>query len=142
LDHGAFEGEDEDESEVLDIVSGYIQVLLYLRNIGAEDLLVFTEKPGTWCQHHFTKLDAARETLVKKAGVSIGVGALATTCGLLTANPLMITAGVGPAIRSSVGAVTSTLKSVATSACQICISYGKLSSTPTVNGTNTPTGVR
>jgi hypothetical protein len=51
------------------------------------------------------RLDAARETLVKKAGVSIGVGALATTCGLLTANPLMITAGVGPAIWSSVGAV-------------------------------------
>jgi hypothetical protein len=32
---------------------------------------------------------------MKKASASIGMGALMTTCGLLTANPLLITTGVG-----------------------------------------------
>ena len=41
------------------------------------------------------RLSAARNVLVRKASASIGMGALMTTCGLLTANPLLITTGVG-----------------------------------------------
>jgi hypothetical protein len=41
------------------------------------------------------RLSAARSVLVRKASASIGMGALMTTCGLLTANPLLITTGVG-----------------------------------------------
>lgn len=34
----------------------YIRSLLYIRNIGAEDLLTFSEKPHAFCDHHFTVL--------------------------------------------------------------------------------------
>jgi hypothetical protein len=44
------------------------------------------------------RLNAARGALLRKGAVSIGVGALATTCGLLTANPLLTTGGFGTAI--------------------------------------------
>jgi hypothetical protein len=43
---------DEDLLTVLPILDSYIQLLLYLRNIGAENLLIFTEKPDRWCEVH------------------------------------------------------------------------------------------
>jgi hypothetical protein len=44
------------------------------------------------------RLNTARSALVRKGAVSVGVGALTTTCGLLTANPLLITGGLGTAM--------------------------------------------
>lgn len=41
------------------------------------------------------RLKAAKRTLGKKAVTSIGIGALATTCGLLAGQPLIVTTGVG-----------------------------------------------
>jgi hypothetical protein len=43
-------------------------------------------------------LNGARSALLRKGAVSVGVGALATTCGLLTANPLLIGSGLGTAM--------------------------------------------
>jgi hypothetical protein len=45
---------DSDEAllTVLPVLDSYIQLLLYLRNIGAENLLIFTEKPDRWCEVH------------------------------------------------------------------------------------------
>jgi hypothetical protein len=40
-------------------------------------------------------LKAAERILAKKASLRIGMGSLATTCGLISANPLLVTAGVG-----------------------------------------------
>jgi hypothetical protein len=44
------------------------------------------------------RLNAARSALLRKGAVSVGVGALATTCGLLTANPLLIGSGFATAM--------------------------------------------
>jgi hypothetical protein len=44
------------------------------------------------------RLNTARSALLRKGAVSVGVGALATTCGLLTANPLLVTGGFGTAM--------------------------------------------
>jgi hypothetical protein len=43
-------------------------------------------------------LNGARSALLRKGAVSVGVGMLATTCGLLTANPLLIGTGFGTAM--------------------------------------------
>jgi hypothetical protein len=40
----------------LDLIDNYIRVLLYIRNIGAESLFIFTEKPGAWCEEHLSPL--------------------------------------------------------------------------------------
>lgn len=40
------------------------------------------------------RLRAAQKLLVQKSATSVAVGVLTTTCGLLTANPLMVTTGV------------------------------------------------
>jgi len=40
-------------------------------------------------------LKAAERVLAKKASLRIGMGTLVTTCGLVSANPLLVTAGVG-----------------------------------------------
>jgi hypothetical protein len=44
------------------------------------------------------RLNAARSALLRKGAVSVGVGALATTCGLLTANPILIGSGFATAM--------------------------------------------
>jgi hypothetical protein len=44
-----------DPRSTLDTVLGYIEVLLYLRNIGAEPLLVFVDKPDAFCEEHFAE---------------------------------------------------------------------------------------
>ncbi len=41
------------------------------------------------------RLQEAERVLAKKAALRIGMGALATTCGIVSANPLLVTAGVG-----------------------------------------------
>ncbi|MDB4908082.1 MAG: hypothetical protein JWO05_2866 [Gemmatimonadetes bacterium] len=41
------------------------------------------------------RLQEAERVLAKKAALRIGMGALATTCGVVSANPLLVTAGVG-----------------------------------------------
>ena len=46
------------------------------------------------------RLNAARSALLRKGAVNVGVGALATTCGLLTANPLLIAGGFTTAMTS------------------------------------------
>jgi hypothetical protein len=46
------------------------------------------------------RLKAARSVLIRKGAVSVGVGALTTTCGLLTANPLLTAGGFGTAMTS------------------------------------------
>jgi hypothetical protein len=40
------------------------------------------------------RLGAAQETLIKKSAVSIGVGVISTTVGLITGMPLLFPAGV------------------------------------------------
>lgn len=49
------------------------------------------------------RLARARNAIEKKAGLSVGLGALITTCGILTANPLITTTGVGT-MATTVGA--------------------------------------
>jgi hypothetical protein len=50
------------------------------------------------------RLAGAKQVLAKKAGLSITLGGLATTCGLLTANPLLITTGVTTAVGGALNA--------------------------------------
>lgn len=50
------------------------------------------------------RLKAAKSTLTKKIGVSVTLGALATSCGLLTANPFLVAAGATPAVAYTIAA--------------------------------------
>jgi hypothetical protein len=40
------------------------------------------------------RLEEAKKVLARKSGLSLGVGALVTTCGLLMANPILLAAGI------------------------------------------------
>jgi hypothetical protein len=50
------------------------------------------------------RLAAAKTALTKKAGLSLTLGALTTTCGLLTANPFLVAAGATPAVGYTIAA--------------------------------------
>ena len=50
------------------------------------------------------RLKTAKATLTKKVGVSITLGAFATSCGLLTANPFLVAAGATPAVGYTIAA--------------------------------------
>jgi hypothetical protein len=50
------------------------------------------------------RLKAAKSAVTKKTGLSLSLGALATTCGLLTANPFLIAAGATPAVGYTIAA--------------------------------------
>jgi hypothetical protein len=50
------------------------------------------------------RLAGAKKVLAKKASISISLGALATTCGLLTANPVLVTTGITTAVGGGLNA--------------------------------------
>jgi hypothetical protein len=51
------------EERIIEFLAGHIRVLLHVRNIGAEDIVAFSEKPRAWCADCFT-------ALVRALGVS------------------------------------------------------------------------
>lgn len=50
------------------------------------------------------RLKSAKEVVTKKAGLSLTLGALTTTFGLLTANPFLVAAGATPAVGYTIAA--------------------------------------
>lgn len=50
------------------------------------------------------RLKAAKSAVTQKAGLSLALGALTTTCGLLTANPFLVAAGATPAVGYTIAA--------------------------------------
>jgi hypothetical protein len=50
------------------------------------------------------RLKAAKSAVTKKASLSVALGAFATTCGFLTANPFLIAAGATPAVGYTIAA--------------------------------------
>jgi hypothetical protein len=42
------------EERIIESLAGHIRVLLHVRNIGAEDIVDFIEKPRAWCAECFT----------------------------------------------------------------------------------------
>jgi hypothetical protein len=52
------------------------------------------------------RLQAAERALTRKAALRVGLGALTTTCGVLTSNPVLSAAGIGAAL-SAIGPLES-----------------------------------